>query len=200
MRLIGLTVLGLLLNAPVFAQRMVGVKAGLITSTEGSVFLENTPLKSSSDLPRTVAEGQRLQTKSGPVEMQLGLGSVVRMGGNAALRLMDSSLEQVVLQAKAGSGARGAILDCARKAKAGGQFEDARAAAAKRPIAAAHSPAIGRSTEDTGSPRERRRPAGFSRIIFAGGTPALPGGNLGISHFYGVWYHWAFILKEASQL
>jgi hypothetical protein len=103
MSFIRLTILGLLLTGPVFGQKAISVRAGLITGAEGSIYLENNPLKFSADRLPSVAKGQRLSTRTGRVEMQLGLGSVLRMGENAALRLTDSRLEDVQLQIESGS-------------------------------------------------------------------------------------------------
>jgi hypothetical protein len=103
MKLCGVIALLAFLAISAYAQQAIGVRAGLISCTEGSVYLGDDLLQQAMDLYCTMPERQQLRTGSGRVEMQLGLGAVLRMGANGILRLEDSRLEDVKLLIESGS-------------------------------------------------------------------------------------------------
>ena len=89
--------------APVHAQHLISAHAGLITFTEGPVFLDQTPFQFSEDQLRELAKGQRLQTTAtGRAEVQLGPATSLWMGKQAGIRMIDPLLTNTSIQLEQG--------------------------------------------------------------------------------------------------
>jgi hypothetical protein len=94
----------LILAVPAQAQNVVGVRAGLISCAEGSVYVGNEKLDLAKDyiLP-SLDEGKSLYTGWGWVEVQLGSGAVLRMGAGGKLWMEKADLADMQLRVERGS-------------------------------------------------------------------------------------------------
>jgi len=96
----------------VWGQEVVSARAGLIHHVEGEVFLgekamEQTPAtKMFSQFPE-VKENQVLRTGEGRAEILLSPGVVLRVGENAAVKMISSKLTDIVVELVEGA----AVLD-----------------------------------------------------------------------------------------
>ena len=93
----------LFLAAPVWAQNLISVKAGLINFAEGNVYVEERRLQFSENTPPILKVEERLSTGFGWVEIQLGPGAYLRMGTGGLLKMENSDLDNMQFRISRGS-------------------------------------------------------------------------------------------------
>jgi len=79
------------------------VRAGLIDTIVGEVYLEGERIVFPSDRPYEVTDGIWLRTESGLAEIQLGAGAFLRVNQRTRFRMEDSNLESILLYLERGS-------------------------------------------------------------------------------------------------
>ncbi len=87
----------------VFAQIIVGAKAGIINCIEGEVFLDGKALSPENNRYLLMQIGQRLATKKGRAEVLLGPDVYLRLGENALLQIDGNQLDDTRLLLEQGS-------------------------------------------------------------------------------------------------
>lgn len=85
------------------AQKIVGVKAGILQSIKGEVYLEDKRLKLPQNGHIQMENGQFLTTKQGYAEMLLSPGAYLRLGEDSCLRMDDTQLGRTRITLEQGS-------------------------------------------------------------------------------------------------
>lgn len=88
-----------------WAQYVVSARAGTINLTTGQVFVNDRPVERKPTKFPTLKDGQLLRTNNGRAEILLGPGVFARLGPHAALRMVNSRLEDTQVEI-----AQGAVL------------------------------------------------------------------------------------------
>lgn len=97
--------LALLFAAAKFAsaQYVVSARAGTIDFTTGQVLVDDQPVDRKPTKFPTLKDGQLMRTKNGRAEILLGPGVFVRLGPDAALRMVNSRLEDTQVEVVQGA-------------------------------------------------------------------------------------------------
>ncbi|MBS1855104.1 MAG: FecR domain-containing protein [Acidobacteria bacterium] len=95
------------------AQPVISAKSGLVSKSEGEVYLGDKPIEDSQANFPEVKENQVLSTKQGRAEILLTRGVVMRMGENAAFKMFTNRLIDTRLEVLSGS----AIVEAAEMVK-----------------------------------------------------------------------------------
>jgi hypothetical protein len=84
------------------AQYVVSARAGTIHFTTGQILVDDQPLERKSTQFPTLRDGQLLRTKDGRAEILLGPGVFLRLGPHAAMRMVNSRLEDTQVEIQQG--------------------------------------------------------------------------------------------------
>jgi hypothetical protein len=85
------------------AQKIVGVKAGILQSIKGEVYLEDKRLKLPQNGHIQMGNGQLLTTKQGYAEVLLSPGAYLRLGEDSCVRMDDNQLGKTQIALEQGS-------------------------------------------------------------------------------------------------
>jgi hypothetical protein len=85
------------------AQKIVGVKAGILQSIKGEVYLEDKRLKLPQNGHIQMQNGQLLSTKQGYAEVLLSPGAYLRLGEDSCVRMDDNQLGNTQIALTQGS-------------------------------------------------------------------------------------------------
>jgi hypothetical protein len=85
------------------AQKIVGVKAGILQSITGEVYLEGKRLKLPPNGHLQMQNGQLLTTKQGYAEVLLSPGAYLRLGEDSCVRMDDNQLSKTRIALEQGS-------------------------------------------------------------------------------------------------
>jgi hypothetical protein len=85
------------------AQKIVGVKAGILQSIKGEVYLEDKPLKLPQNGYIQMQNGQLITTKQGYAEVLLSPGGYLRLGEDSCVRMDDNQLGKTQIALLQGS-------------------------------------------------------------------------------------------------
>lgn len=97
----------------VSAQNVISYKAGTINYTDGEVLLDSKKVKlKAGSFPRLAAD-QRVETRDGRAEILLGPGSVLRLGENSSVKMLNDRIEDTRLELVSGS----AVVECVERLK-----------------------------------------------------------------------------------
>lgn len=102
LRALGLALLFATANAG-WAQYVVSARAGTIHFTTGQVSVDDRPVDHKSTKFPTLNDGQLLRTNNGRAEILLGPGVFLRVGPHAALRMVNSRLEDTRIEIQQGA-------------------------------------------------------------------------------------------------
>jgi hypothetical protein len=89
------------------AQAVISTRSGVVHFFEGAVYLSDRPLESHFGKYSSIPEGSELRTERGRAEVLLTPGVFLRVGENAAIRMVANSLADTRVELLAGS----AIVD-----------------------------------------------------------------------------------------
>jgi hypothetical protein len=81
-----------LAGMPALAQPVVSAKSGLVSYTEGKVMMGDQPVEPTATSFPEVKEKSVLRTEEGRAEVLLTMGVILRMGENAAFKMLSSRL------------------------------------------------------------------------------------------------------------
>ncbi len=95
--------MGIAVLCPLSAQPVVPAKAGLISYTRGTVYLDNQRIAASTTRFIPVQENAVVRTERGRAEVLLGPCAVLRMDGDSAFRLVSNRLTEPRVDLLAGS-------------------------------------------------------------------------------------------------
>jgi hypothetical protein len=98
--------MAMLLGLAVFrlpAQPVTTAKAGLVSFTMGTVYIDNQPVRRSPTHFPTVKENSTVRTENGRAEVLLAPCMVLRIGEYSAIRMIDSRLIDTRIELVAGS-------------------------------------------------------------------------------------------------
>jgi hypothetical protein len=101
-RSLGLALLFAAANSA-WAQYVVSARAGTINFTTGQVLVDDRPAERRSTKFPTLKDGQLLRTNNSRAEILLGPGVFVRLGPHAALRMVNSRLEDTQIEIEQGA-------------------------------------------------------------------------------------------------
>lgn len=85
------------------AQYVVSTRAGTISFTAGQVSVDDRPVDRNPTKFPTLKDGQSVRTKNGRAEILLGPGVFLRLGPHAAMRMVNSRLEDTQVEIQQGS-------------------------------------------------------------------------------------------------
>lgn len=100
-------ILTFLLSLHVFGQLVVSVHSGVVHFSEGSVFIDNSPLEQKFGTFPNIKEGSTIRTEEGRAEILLTPGVFLRIDENSSVRMISNSIKNTRLEFLEGS----AILD-----------------------------------------------------------------------------------------
>jgi hypothetical protein len=101
LRSLGLALLFAAANSA-WAQYVINARAGTINFTTGQISVDDRPVDRTSTKFSTLKDGQLLRTNNGRAEILLGPGVFVRLGPHAALRMVNSRLEDTQIEIEQG--------------------------------------------------------------------------------------------------
>jgi hypothetical protein len=93
----------LIIPSAVRAQQIVGVKAGILQSIKGEVYLEGKRLKLPQNGHIQMENGQRLTTRQGYVELLMSPGAYLRLGEDSSVRMDENQLGKTQIALEQGS-------------------------------------------------------------------------------------------------
>lgn len=93
----------LVLAAPLFAQAVVGARAGVVPFAVGKVYLDHQPIDISPTHFPEIKENGVLRTEGGRAEVLLNPCAVVRVDEDSSVRMLDTDLLQPRLELLSGS-------------------------------------------------------------------------------------------------
>jgi len=95
--------LGFVVWAPVFAQSVISTHSGILYFFEGTVFIGDQQAEQKFGKFPDVEEGRVLRTENGRAELLLTPGVFLRIGGNAAVRMLSNQLSDTRVELLRGS-------------------------------------------------------------------------------------------------
>jgi hypothetical protein len=96
-------ILILFLSLPAWAQSVISARSGLIHFSEGSVFLDGQRIQQAFGRFDQMKDGSELRTEEGRAEVILTPGMFLRLGGNTAIRMVSSHLQDTRVELLNGS-------------------------------------------------------------------------------------------------
>lgn len=92
-----------LVSLPALAQSVISAHSGLIHFTDGSVYLDDQPIQQQTGKFDQMNNGSELRTGDGRAEVLLTPGTFIRVGPNAAIRMISNQLDDTRIELLSGS-------------------------------------------------------------------------------------------------